>query len=72
MTKKDAELKAIEAELNARTAALPHDQQVLVRAAVSTFKQALMLGAMIDIDGRCIFVEFVNAQLKSLYGARHD
>lgn len=68
MTKKDAELKAVEVELNARKAALPHDQQVLLNAAVCTFKQALTLGAMIDIDGRCIFMEFVDAQLKSLKG----
>ena len=68
MTKKDAKLKTLEAELNARAAALPHDQQVLIGAAVSTFKQALTLGAMIDIDGRCIFMEFVDAQLKSLKG----
>ena len=63
MPKKNAVFRTIKEELNARKAALPHDQQVLLAAAVSTFRQALILGAMMDIDGRRIFLDIVTARL---------
>ncbi len=71
MAKKDAKLKALEAELKERKAALPHDQQVLLTAAANTFDQALKLGAMMDKDGRHILMAYITARIE-LTGKKGD
>ena len=64
MTKRQAELKALAVEINARKAALPDDEQALLAVAVQTLQRALMLGAIMDKEGKGVFVDFMNIQVE--------
>ena len=64
MTKRQAELKALAVEINARKAALPDDEQALLVAAVTSLQRSLALGAIMDKEGKDVFVDFMNIQVE--------